>query len=221
MNEQAKGRADGRAYKEWRETETETYKDAVMVRQYTQGRSEKRYASAIVLYGSVEVKKPENDQKGMLAIHCTDKSIQTALEKIYKEGRCVPCEQLTIVPKTAVWCVHIEVHIVNNKGGILQIATEGVNRVLQRTVLEKRNKTEESTAKELTMMYTPQTKTVVYRNNTEALYDPAEEEEEGATGKLTITINEDRDVVYMVFTGSIEVEALLQSIGEVIQKEAV
>ncbi|KAI5189290.1 exosome complex component RRP45 [Nematocida sp. AWRm77] len=227
------GRADGRQRREKRKLEVLVEEEAVLARLYTETGEKKHYSTAVVVYRSVEIKKPQQSasNRGSISITSNDKGLQCELKKIFTESAIIPLEKLSIVPKKAVWSIKLEVFVAVNKGGVLSAATEGVFQAVAGLVFPESYISfgyDSLCTKQISAspLFIPAVHTKVFggaeggaEGGGEALgvwSDPTDKEEENKEGVLTLCTNDHREFVHLSFTGAVEMDRLLSSIRSTI-----
>jgi len=217
-----RGRLDGRAPEEIRELEIERSENSCLLRKYVKIEDTKRFSTCLVIYHALEIKKPSPSQpaRGIFSVQTNDRSLQPLLEKIFRKSRALSLEQLSIVPKKAVWSVKLDVFVITDEGGALELATEGISEVLSSLTLPPvrlffGHEQVATVRKPLPTLFRPRSLTISFLENG-AVYDPLEHEAENSAGTVQICASSEKEVVYMVFAGCVEMDALLREIPNAI-----
>jgi exosome complex component RRP42 len=201
-------RIDGRKFDEFRKIEIE------------QGIIKKAEGSARVRFGETEVIAgvkmdfgtpfPDTPEEGTLVVNAEftplaspdfdvgppgEDAIELArvVDRGIRESKCIELNKLCIQPGEKVWCVFIDIHMINDKGNLLDASALAAVAALLNTKIPKvenekiiRGEFE----KNLPVVYKPINITVCKVGN-KFLLDPSIEEEKILDSKLSICVRDD------------------------------
>jgi exosome complex component RRP42 len=201
-------RIDGRKFDEFRKIEIE------------QGIIKKAEGSARVRFGETEVIAgvkmdfgtpfPDTPEEGTLVVNAEftplaspdfdvgppgEDAIELArvVDRGIRESKCIELNKLCIRPGEKVWCVFIDIHMINDKGNLLDASALAAVAALLNTKIPKvenekiiRGEFE----KNLPVVYKPINITVCKVGN-KFLLDPSIEEEKILDSKLSICVRDD------------------------------
>ncbi|KAI5190671.1 hypothetical protein NEMIN01_1136 [Nematocida minor] len=227
-------RLDGRESNEQRLTVQEATADSILLRKFISCGASPIYSSAIIVFCAVEIKEPpvEKGRQGILAINCSDRRIQMEIDRIFNRSKILPLDRLAVIPNLAVISIRIDIVIANDKGGVLEMATEGIYQTLHRIkVLEEiENRREkivvQKEIKEL-MTFHPRTVTCAMQEEC-AVYDPTDEELSEAAGHMVVThslrtgidtqsmMNSGGNIIYWTFSGIAKYELLKDTVKTIL-----
>ncbi|MCS7105866.1 MAG: exosome complex protein Rrp42 [Candidatus Aenigmarchaeota archaeon] len=207
-------RIDGRKFDEFRKIEIE------------KGIIKKAEGSARVRLGETEVIAgvkldfgtpfPDTPDEGTLVVNAeftplaspefdagppSEDAIELArvVDRGIRESKCIELDKLCITPGEKVWCVFIDIHVINDKGNLLDASALAAVAALHNTRIPKvegekiiRNEFE----KNLPVAFKPINITVCKVKNN-FLLDPTIEEEKILDSKLSICVRDDEKVCSM------------------------
>jgi len=207
-------RIDGRGFEEFRQIEIK--KNVINT---AEGSADVRFGKTRVIAG-VKLKLgepfPDTPNEGMLIVNAEltplaapefesgppkEDSIELArvVDRGIRESKCIELEKLVITPGEKVWCVFIDIHIINHEGNLLDCAALAAVTALLNTKIPKleeekiiRNEFE----KDLPVVFKPITLTVG-KGVDKFLLDPTHIEENILESKLTICIRDDDKICAM------------------------
>ncbi|KAI5164142.1 hypothetical protein NEAUS04_1978 [Nematocida ausubeli] len=223
-------RTDGRDTNQERSISVASGNEGMLLRKYLSLGKNIFYSSAAMIYCAVEIKRPQQEKpkQGTLTIHCNEKYIQQELDKIFNRSKILPLETLSIIPKVAVISIKLDISVFHDKGGILEILTEGIYKTLMGITVEEeiyhQNKPHRisKSIKDLVQFYPTTVSCAVVNGN--CLYDPTEEESQAASARMVIThtkniggeTNKDRtgDILYWSFSGSMRYRDLQSTLKD-------
>jgi exosome complex component RRP42 len=125
-----------------------------------------------------------------------------------RESKCIELEKLCILPGEKVWCVFIDIHIINHQGNLLDASALASLIALLNTKIPKLEGDKiirDEVATVLPMVFKPITITVGKIGNI-FLIDPNLEEEKILESKLSVAIREDGKICAMQKQGSKGIE---------------
>lgn len=184
------------------------------------------YSSAAVVYTTVEIRKPPVDKprKGLLSIYSNDKRVQIEAENIFSKSGIVPLELLSIIPKKAVIAIRIDMIVVNDKGGVIELLTEGIYQALNRIKIRQVMSNSMEVSKDIRNMirFHPKTTTVAITEDN-FLFDPTEEEAGEAVGSMSITHTqkemgtEEATVINWTVAGLVKYNRLKETVEQILK----
>lgn len=217
------GRIDGRRNTEHRSIDVFQTDTSVLLRKYHLLRDKKIYSSTVILYYGTEIKKQKQEysKNGYFSIFCSSKQIQAELEHLFKETTAVSLESLSIIPRKAAWGIRIDIFIVNDQGGVLEMCVLGVQRALKNVLFPVTplilNDGSEFVTRPVSFSpkhsITTETSGVL---NKEILFDLLPEEEEKAEALLMLSLNSENEISHLVFFGAAEKNTYLQQLEKTI-----
>lgn len=148
--------------------------------------------------------------------------LSRVVDRGIRESKCIELNKLCIVPGEKVWCVFIDIYIINHRGNLLDASALASLIALLNTKIPKiegekiiRGEFE----KKLPVVFKPITVTVGKIGNT-FLIDPNLEEEKILESKLTVAIREDGKICAMQKQGrkGIEFKNIEKMVDLVIEK---
>ncbi|OAG29577.1 exosome complex component RRP45 [Nematocida displodere] len=217
--EYKRGRTDGRSANDEGGTELLHHPNSILARKYMTINGQKIYASTLVIYTAAEVKKPAGgkSQQGSLTVHSNNKELQAEAEAIFKDPEILLRNELSIIPKKAVWEVRIDLLVAMDQGGLIELATQGIYAALKAlSEAPQTPKTPKTLLRPIPApRFVPRTLTASLVENG-WVYSPTEKEREEGEGNLTLTLNNHKDIVFCSFVGSAGVDTLCQEIDRVI-----
>ncbi|MEM7818580.1 MAG: exosome complex protein Rrp42 [Candidatus Aenigmatarchaeota archaeon] len=207
-------RIDGRRFDEFRKIEVE------------KGMIKKAEGSARVKLGETEVIAgvkmdfgtpfPDTPEEGTLVVNAEftplaspefdvgppgEDAIELArvVDRGIRESKCIELDKLCITPGEKVWCVYIDIHIINDKGNLLDASALAAVAALHNTRIPKiegekiiRGEFEKS----LPVVFKPINITVC-KVGKNFLLDPTIEEEKILDSKLSISVRDDDKICSM------------------------
>lgn len=244
-----KVRIDGRDASEERHLLIEFFRDSILLRKYTEIENTENieehlncsFSSSVILYPTVEIKKPSinNPRKGIFTFYSNDKRIQSEIENIFSRSEILSLDKLSIIPKKAVISIRIDILVVNDKGGLIELITEGIYQCLCRIKIDQKflkidrkigqNHLEIDLLKNIKdfVNFHPKTTTLCSYNKG-ILLDPTEEEIAESDGSMIITqtickshsnhsvLTSHKDIIYWSFVGEIKYSTLLDTIHKIL-----
>jgi exosome complex component RRP42 len=139
-----------------------------------------------------------------------------------RESKCIELEKLCLIPNEKVWCVFVDIHIINHQGNLLDASALASIAALRNTKIPKiendkiiRGEFE----KELPVVFKPINITVAkVRNN--FILDPLLEEEEIAKAKLSISVRDDDKIcaIQKQGSGTFKIEEIEKALDLAIEK---
>lgn len=220
--ENNRGRVDGRRRAEARKSEIERRKNAFLLRKCAVLGGRKEYSTALVVYTSTEIKKPSctHPNRGMFSIKSNDKHLQHALERLFKDSQLFPLEKLSILPKRAVWHLKLDIFVVSDQGGVFDLAVEGIYWAVKEAVFPEcfisfAYSTFCTKQVTLSPLYKPSSLTLQFLSAQDGsvLHDPLESERGTDPGELNIVVSDKKEIVNLLFIGSVDMDALLEQIS--------
>jgi exosome complex component RRP42 len=121
-----------------------------------------------------------------------------------RESKCVELEKLCLIPKEKVWCVFVDIHIINHQGNLLDasaLASIAALRNAKIPKIENDKVIRGESEKQLPVIFKPINVTVAKIGNNFIL-DPLLEEEEIANSKLSICVRDDDKICALQKQGS-------------------
>lgn len=217
-------RIDGRDNNEERVITVQLGNEGILLRKAYTVENNTFYFSSIVVYSSAEIKKPsqEKPKQGQLSIHCNERHFQSEIDAIFNRSKIVPLEKLSIIPKVAILNIRIDVLVVFDKGGVLDLITEGIYQALYNLSIAHKllykNQTKEiaHTIKDLITFYPITVSLAKVKEN--ILYDPTDEELQESTARMAITHtkNTPKEIIYWNYSGCMKYNELKQIIQKVL-----
>jgi len=207
-------RIGGRGFEEFREIEIK--KNIINT---AEGSADVRFGKTRVIAGvklNLGEPFPDTPNEGMLIVNAEftplaapefesgppkEDSIEVArvVDRGIRESKCIELEKLVITPEEKVWCVFIDIHIINHEGNLLDCAALAAVTALLNTKIPKleeekiiRNEFE----KDLPVVFKPITLTVG-KVGDKFLLDPTHIEENILESKLSICIRDDDKICAM------------------------
>ncbi|MEM5834585.1 MAG: exosome complex protein Rrp42 [Candidatus Aenigmatarchaeota archaeon] len=207
-------RIDGRKFDEFRKIEVE------------KGIIKKAEGSARVRLGETEVIAgvkmdfgtpfPDTPEEGTLVVNAEftplaspefdvgppgEDAIELArvVDRGIRESKCIELDKLCITPGEKVWCVFIDIHIINDKGNLLDASALAAVAALHNTRIPKvegEKIIREEFEKDLPVVFKPINITVCKVGNN-FLLDPTIEEEKILDSKLSISVRDDDKICSM------------------------
>jgi len=114
------------------------------------------------------------------------------IDRGIRESKAIDLKQLCITPGEKVWIIFIDIHVLNDRGNIMDAATLATTAALLKTKIPTQryqlNTDENENDKRLPIRNLPIATTAITLENT-IILDPTDEEEEVAGAKLTIITN--------------------------------
>ncbi|KAI5172871.1 hypothetical protein NEFER03_1887 [Nematocida sp. LUAm3] len=208
--EHKKGRADGRYLLEERGIEITEEEECIFVRKYHEIEDKKIYSSSAVIYFCTEIKKPSGEKgiQGGFSIFSNDRVLQTGLERIFRESKIFPLDKLSILPKKAAWHIRMDVFVVSDQGGLLDLCVPAINRSLSLLSFPMHTlvfPTFSFCTKPLSVAPRFDIRTLTLGFYEDALYmDPSVSETQKMDGLLASTVTSDGRIINSNFTGAIE-----------------
>ncbi|KAI5187750.1 hypothetical protein NEHOM01_2341 [Nematocida homosporus] len=125
-------RIDGRFPCHSRKIEVLSFPNSLLIRKFWDLSTEKLYSSTIICYTQIEIKQPsaDNPTQGLLSIFTSQPHLQTQLERLCRDNKFLNLNQLTILPKVAVWSIKIDLFIAQDQGGLLDLAITAIQTSL-------------------------------------------------------------------------------------------
>ncbi|EIJ89461.1 uncharacterized protein NEPG_01010 [Nematocida parisii ERTm1] len=200
-------RIDGRSTNEERVINITMGNESLLIRKYLETKYSKLYSTSIIIYKTIDIKKssPDKSRLNTLCVNCNDKNIQTEIDKIFNNSKIFP-DKLSLLNTQCVISIKLDIIIILDKGGLLEIITEGIFRALADINIQLKYKTELITKSVINyVQFYPVTVSCAVLKG-EAIYDPSEEELLEASDRMVITYNKNieyTDVIYWMFSGSI------------------
>ncbi|MGC8812785.1 MAG: exosome complex protein Rrp42 [Candidatus Aenigmatarchaeota archaeon] len=204
-------RIDGRKFDEFRKIEIE------------QGIIKKAEGSARVKLGETEVIAgvkmefgtpfPDTPEEGTLVVNAeftplaspdfdvgppSEDAIELArvVDRGIRESKCIELNKLCVQPGEKVWCVFIDIHIINDKGNLLDASALAAIAALLNTKIPKvegEKIIRDEFEKSLPVVFKPTNITVCKVGNN-FLLDPTIEEEKILDSKLSVSVRDDDKV---------------------------
>jgi len=139
-----------------------------------------------------------------------------------RESKCIKLEELCIEPEKKVWCVFIDIHIINHQGNLIDAAALASVVALMNAKIPKLDGEKiirEEFERQLPVQYKPVTVTVC-KVKDKFLIDPTLEDESVIQAKLSVAVRDDGKVCAMQKQGKEElnVEDLEKMIDIAIEK---
>lgn len=229
-------RIDGRKFDEFRKIEIE------------QGLIKKAEGSARVKLGETEVIAgvkmdfgnpfPDTPEEGTLVVNAEftplaspdfdigppgEDAIELAriVDRGIRESKCIELNKLCITPGEKVWCIFIDIHIINDKGNLLDASALAAIAALHNTKIPKvegEKIVRGGLEKKLPVVFKPINITVCKVGNN-FLLDPSIEEEKILDSKLSVSVRDDDKVCSLQKQlKEIEFENVLKMIDIAIEK---
>ncbi|KAI5167964.1 hypothetical protein NEIRO03_2317 [Nematocida sp. AWRm78] len=200
-------RIDGRHTNEERIIRITTGNESLLIRKYLQTKYSKLYSTSIIIYNTITIKKSSPDRSKLitLCVNCNDKNIQIELDKIFNNSKIFP-EKVSLLSTQCVISIKLDIIIILDKGGLLEIITEGIFRVLADINIQLKYGARLITKSVINyVQFYPVTVCCAILDG-DRIYDPSEEELIDASDRMVITYNKNieyTDVIYWMFNGSI------------------
>ena len=138
--------------------------------------------------------------------------LSRVVDRGIRESKCIKLEELCIEPGKKVWCVFVDIYIINHHGNLLDAAALASLVALLNAKIPKldgENIVREEFERQLPVQYKPITITVC-KVKDKFLLDPLLEEESVVETKLTVGVRDDDKICALQKQGSKELE-----VGEV------
>lgn len=125
-----------------------------------------------------------------------EKAVEMArvIDRGIRESKTIDVEKLCIKEKEAVWCIHIDIHTINDDGNLLDAGALAALAALEDSVLLKYDVEEKKIIREksgpIPIRHRPVAVTIAKIGN-ELIVDPTLEEWDALDARLTITTMED------------------------------
>ena len=207
-------RIDGRNFEEFRPIEI---KENVI--NTAEGSADVRFGDTRVIAGvklNLGEPFPDTPDEGMLIVNAEftplaapefesgppgedAKELARVVDRGIRESRCIELEKLVVTPGEKVWCVFIDIHIINHQGNLLDCATLASLVALLNTKIPKldgENILRGEFEKDLPVVFKPINITVG-KVGERLLFDPTHIEENVLESKLSIAIKDDDTVCAM------------------------
>ncbi len=208
-------RVDGRGLEDFREVSVKTG-----IIETAEGSAEVRVGNTTVLVGvKMEVKEPYPDSpnEGGLIVDVEfvplaspefetgppgEEAVELArvVDRGIRESHAIDNEKLCIKEKEAAWTVHIDIHVLDHDGNLIDAASLGAMAALLDTKMPKWDKENKKIIRELKgglpVSEKPIEITVVKIGN-KILVDPTAEEESALDARLTVATLENGDLCAM------------------------
>jgi exosome complex component RRP42 len=121
-----------------------------------------------------------------------------------RESKCIELEKLCLIPNEKVWCVFIDIYIINHQGNLLDASALASIAALRNTKIPKVENDKiirEEFEKPLPVVFKPINITVT-KIGKNFILDPLLEEEEIANAKLSVCVRDDDKICALQKQGS-------------------
>jgi exosome complex component RRP42 len=139
-----------------------------------------------------------------------------------RESKCIKLNELCIEPEKKVWCVFIDIHIINHDGNLIDAAALASSVAVLNAKIPKLDGEKiirEESERQLPVQYKPTTVTVC-KVMDKFLLDPTLEDESVIEAKLSVAVRDDDKVCALQKQGREEmsIEDLEKMIGIAVEK---